>query len=426
MSLLDFLKQKGIEFQGAVKDVSTLAGVTPVQWSHERRPGLVWRIPEPESIPAAERVTVSSIFNRKQPVMVREYERAVVLENGKLYAELQAGIYDLSKVPLKGTLEIIWVTLAQRQFPWGVGGVMTMDGITVGGYGTVIVQVAEATRFVLALVASQQVPYTPEKIDDWLKFPIIGAMRQQLAIRDVNTLLTEREGLAAGLQEKLTPMLNDWGLQFKHIEMAELNLPPEYKHLRQAVGLGGFQRQAALMQAQTDADVTQIQAQARANAMLVEGTAQVQLQALMLANGVDPLKMETVKALMTYAQTPSAGSAGLISGDLNKPQVFAMLAGTLLDPGIPPQVKQTLRGAYPAESAAIPQGVAPMTARIASGEVERPAGSPAPKAPSTIEEIEAMIDGLDQQLAMGKIEQATYDRLARKWEDRLAKLKAGA
>src|SRR5581483_10144669 len=117
MSIFESLAQKGISlvegFGKGVQYIGTRAGIVPVQWPHEKRPGLVWRIPEPEGTP--DRVTTASIFSHSQPVVVREYERAIVLENGRLYAELPAGVFDLTKVRVKGVLEIIWVTLNQSQ-----------------------------------------------------------------------------------------------------------------------------------------------------------------------------------------------------------------------------------------------------------------------------------------------------------------------
>ncbi len=47
------------------------------------------------------------------------------------------------------------------------------------------------------------------------------------------------------------------------------------------------------------------------------------------------------------------------------------------------------------------------------------------KAPQTPEEIEALLDSLDMQLATGKISEATYNRLVAKWQKRLEELKRG-
>ena len=185
MSIIDTLAQKGINLvEGIGKGVQYVgkrAAVIPVQWPHEKRPGLVWRIPESEDVPSSERVTIASIFAHNQPIVVREYERAIVLDNGKYYAEVVPGIFDMTKVPIKGIIEIIWVSLNQSQHRWGVGGVMTSDGVTVGAYGTVFLQVADANKFVMSLVAGREV-YTEDEIETWVRNIMGGIMRTELVL----------------------------------------------------------------------------------------------------------------------------------------------------------------------------------------------------------------------------------------------------
>src|SRR5580700_9064927 len=180
MSFIESLARKGIEIlEGVgkgVQFVGTRTGVVPVQWPHDKRPGLVWRIPESDDIPAFERVTAASIFAKKQPVLVREFERAIVLDNGKFYAELPPGVLDISKVPIKGIIEIIWVSMNQTKLRWGVGSVLTTDSVTVGAFGSLFLQIADATKFVMGLVYGQQI-YTEDKIEEWVKSLIAGVMR---------------------------------------------------------------------------------------------------------------------------------------------------------------------------------------------------------------------------------------------------------
>jgi membrane protease subunit (stomatin/prohibitin family) len=51
-----------------------------------------------------------------------------------------------------------------------------------------------------------------------------------------------------------------------------------------------------------------------------------------------------------------------------------------------------------------------------------PAAPAAPAAPQTKEQVQALLDSLDMQLAGGQINQATYDKLAAKWEARLKEM----
>jgi regulator of protease activity HflC (stomatin/prohibitin superfamily) len=437
MSLIESLAHKGIEIlQGVGKGVQFVgarAGAVPVQWPHDKRPGLIWRIPEPDDIPAFERVSVASIFAKKQPVLVREFERAIILDNGKFYAELPPGVMDISKVPITGIIEVIWVSMNQTKLRWGVGGVMTIDSVTVGAFGSLFLQIADATKFVMGLVYGQQI-YTEDRIEEWVKGLIMGLMRRELASRDVRTLQLEREAFVESCRAALGPMLAEWGLEFKHIEMQELTIPPEYRQALQSVTMAGINRQAAVLQASADADVLQIGAQAEAGKRLMLGSADVQVMALMQAHGLDPIKMETIRVLLEYAKNPGAGGGALISGDLYKPQVFAQLSQLLLDPTIPPDVKQNLRQAYPQQSAAIsrpPALITPGTvvdhvpdspSNLAAQPDVANLGEPA----QTVERIHQTLDNLDMQLAEGKLSEATYNRLREKWETRLQQLQSGS
>jgi hypothetical protein len=309
------------------------------------------------------------------------------------------------------------VSLNQSQHRWGVGDVMSVDGVTVGAFGKLFLQIADATKFVTQLVAGEQM-YTEANIESWVGSLVTGIMRTELAARDIRSLMSERDAFVQACQAKLADMFAQWGFTFKHLEVMGFNVPPEYRTAVQNVTLAGFKQQSALIEAQTRAQALQIEAQAQSNARLMTGTADVQIMALMQQQGMDPVKIQMVKALMEYAQTPSeGGGGGLISGDLYKPQVFAMLTQLLVDPVVPNDVKQTLRQNFPQQSAMVPQPIVPPT--IAAPAAPQPAAT---EPALTAAKVQETLDNLDMQLAEGKISEATYDRLREKWEAKLKTL----
>src|SRR6185503_8310623 len=97
----------------------------PLSWDHDARPGLIWRVPDPQ-IPGA------SIFSRVQGILVRDFEQAIVLHNGSFHARLTAGVYDLQKMPIKDLMEVIWVSTQQTQHKWGAGKVINVENISLG------------------------------------------------------------------------------------------------------------------------------------------------------------------------------------------------------------------------------------------------------------------------------------------------------
>jgi len=163
----------------------------------------------------------------------------------------------------------------------------------------------------------------------------------------------------------------------------------------------------------------------------MSGTADVEVFALMQAHGLDPAKMETIKTLMEYAKTASTGGGSMISGDLYKPQVFAMLSQVLLDPTIPGEIRQTVGQMFPQQSSKL---TALRSSNHPHVQPSLPVGDPPSQVTVspvpltdvqlTIEKVSAMLDGLDLQLAEGKISEGTYQSLKAKWERKLSDLKA--
>ena len=399
--------------EDAATGMATRGGRMAIQWPHDRRPGLMWRVPEPESVPRAERVTTASIFVSKQPIVVREYERALVLQDGRNVGVLEPGVYDLSRAPVTGRIEIIWVLLRDAQLRWGVGGVMSADFVTVGGHGKVIVSIGDVEKFVLQFTAGRE-ELTQKALEDWVRDLVGGVIRQQFASRTAQEINVDREGFVEVCRDKLAGLFAEWGLTFKHIEV-DINLAGEYTAAAQQVAVTGFRNQQALLEAQMEAQKKQLEAAAEANAMLSKGAAEVRIMNMLQQSGLDPMRLEMVKALQTYAATPSGGG-GLIGGDLHKGQAFATLTQALLDPGVPPQVKQTLRDSYPEEARRIE---APAAAPAAPALTEAPAAS---GAAMSRERIEQMIESLDLQLAEGKINDEQYEQRVARWEKRLAEL----
>jgi hypothetical protein len=133
------------------------------------------------------------------------------------------------------------------------------------------------------------------------------------------------------------------------------------------------------------------QGQAKLYAANYETMAQRQRQDQL---GVDYMKYQAGQALNNAAQNPGGPSEGMGLGmGFGMGQVMAQQMANAMNPGQP----QAPQGGGPA-----PQG---------GGD-----------APMTRERVQATIDGLDEQLATGKISEETYNRLVAKWEKKLQEL----
>jgi len=141
-----------------------------------------------------------------------------------------------------------------------------------------------------------------------------------------------------------------------------------------------------------------------AEATVLTGTATAQVLGKIRDVGVDPIKLKAAEALMKYSER-TGGSSGALSGDFLMPLVFF---GMLMkDNAIPSDIKSQLKDMFPkfsAEDAPKPQ------------EKEK---ETSPVREYTGARIQGIIDGLDEQLAKGKISEKTYYELKKKWEARM-------
>ncbi len=111
------------------------------------------------------------------------------------------------------------------------------------------------------------------------------------------------------------------------------------------------------------------------------------------------LQWKAARAMEAAAQ--SGGEAGGATG-----AGLGMGAGMGMGLGMAQMIASALGGAQPQQQQ----------------QQSQPAQGAAPKAPQTVDEIRALLDSLDMQLATGQISEATYNRLVEKWQKRLEEL----
>ncbi len=392
-----------------LRGIGLRAGFVPLAWDHDRKPGLIWRIPDASVVSA-------SVFSKVQGVLVREFERAVVLHNGTFYAELESGVYDVRKMPVKDRVDVVWVSTQQTQHKWGVGRVINSENITVGGHGYVFVEVADARQFVLRVVAGSR-KYTNQDLEDWIFGIISAVMRTQIAGSTIRDLMQGQEEFVRACGNRLDEAFREWGLAFKNMTVNQFDIPQEYRDTISAVTMAGYEREKTVIDAQAEADALRIRSKAEAERRLTTGGAEVELLAQMAALGLDPVRIKAIEALQQYAQLAATTGGGADSGsDMVQMMMFMQMSRLLADPGMPNDAKEMLRVQFPMEAARVaelPQGQEP----------EAPTAEPdtdADDSPETQRKrITEVLDNLDERLSQGEISEATYDRLRAKWEQKL-------
>jgi regulator of protease activity HflC (stomatin/prohibitin superfamily) len=405
-----------------MRGLGTRAGFIPVGWDHDKRPGLVWRMPDPGVIGA-------SVFANVQGVMVREFEHAIVLQNGAFLTELESGVYDVRKMPLKDYIEVIWASKQETQHKWGVGRVINNENITVGAHGFIFLQIADPKKFVLSVVAGNR-KYAQQDLEDWVFGIVAGIMRTQLAQTTIQDMMQAQEAFAHACGQRLATAFAEWGIGFKNLVVNQFDIPQEYRDRAAQATLSRFDRDKTIIDAEAKAELLRITSRAEAEARLTTGGVEVELIARMQRLGVDPIRMKAIEALTQYSKLAATTGTGEDSGsDMMKMMMFMQVMSNLMkDPGMPDQAKDLLRAQFPAQALQLQSPANPVAPAPAATETPAPPVAPEPAQPARTDapmdraRVQQMLDNLDERLAAGEISEATYDKLRAKWEKRLEEM----
>jgi hypothetical protein len=360
-----FLASLGITAASKIAK-KTLKGITPTEWDRQINRGMIYHIPSSE-IPFTKLL------------IVKEYERGVFLRDGKLYAVLPPGRWFLGRMPIVGRMELIWVDLGITKIQFGLRS-LTKDGVEIGANGTVYLRVSDPEKFIINLVTGKDI-FTSEDLQEFLRDQVNSIMRSELANYDIRSVYLEREMFISVARVEMQEMIDELGIEFRSIEIAGLLLPPEVKEALQKPMI----------------------ATKEAEATVVTGTATAQVLEKIRDVGIDPIKYKAAEALMKYSER-SGSSGGAIGGDFLMPLIFF---GMLMkDNAIPGDIKQQLRNMFPQFT---------KDQKFYSEKEEKNIQT----TEYTKERIQTIIDGLDEQLAKGKISEKLYHELKKKWQTRI-------
>lgn len=402
MGLADWFLGLGIRAEQAVQGFGTRAGAVPLQWPAGPRASMIYRLPRDPHQRA-------SLFATEQTIVVNEGELAVVLEDGKSQGALEPGRYVFHKARVTGSLDIVWVATGQQTLKWGIGNVTSADGIQLSANGVVYMRVDEARLFNSEVVQGA-IALAEVDLQRFLMPRIQGVLRTALAKWAALDLQAQRDVFVTTVKEALGETFRAMGLAIVDFEVVEVNFPPEFKAVIAQAAMAGHAGRAALVEAQTRAQMIQLEAVANAQAQLVAGSAQVQVMAQMQAQGIDPLKLKALEALNTFAANPPQGGGAMLGGDAARVAFFGQLAGAAVMPGVPvAQVPPVLTAAQPVQAQQQQQAVASAPTDGGGGQ--------------TAQDLERQLDALTERLAEGKITEETYNKLSARIEGKLQQLK---
>jgi regulator of protease activity HflC (stomatin/prohibitin superfamily) len=400
MGIAEWLVNLGIRAESAVAQVGTMAGIVPLAWPAGPRQSLVFRLPRDPHQRA-------SIFARQQMILVSEGEEAVVLEDGVSNGALPPGRYLFEKTRVTGALDIVWVSTGSQTMRWGVGNVLTTDGIQISANGVLYVRVDDSRRFNAQVLQGAMVLGEVD-LQRFLLPRVQGVLRALIAKWPALELQAQRETFDDAVRASLGEVLGALGLGVVSFEVVEIALPPEFKRMVAQGALATHGGRAALIEASTRAQITQLEAAANAQAQLTSGMAQVQLMAQMQAQGLDPMKLKALEALNTFAANPAQGL--VVGGDAARAQLFGAVAGAAL--AVPAMVALGTSSVAAAPPPALPSASA-ASQPAANGEAPR----------ETVESLEHQLDALTDKLANGTLSEDTFNMLAARIAAKVTRLR---
>jgi regulator of protease activity HflC (stomatin/prohibitin superfamily) len=389
MGIASGLLNLGVRIEETVTAVGTRFGKVPLQWPAEDGGGVIYRLPR-------DLHQRASTFAETQPMVVNEGEMAVVLEDGKSHGFLGPGRYVFERARVTGVLDIVWVKSGQRQLKWGVGNITTTDGIQVSANGFAYVRIEDAAAFNSEVVQGAMT-FGDMEFQKFLMPRVQSVLRATFAKWEALALQSERDAFSDAVKSALADACKQIGVTVAGFEVVDINFPPEFKEVISRATMVKHSGAAAVAQAQTAAQVIQIEAAATAQGQLAQGLAQLQLMEMMKEKGIDPLKLKALEALQTFAANP--GQAPLV-GDGGRAQLFGQVAGAALAGGL---------------ASAPPPAEAPKQIADATPATALPRDSEA--------DLERQLDALTDRLAEGAISEETYKKLAERIETKLRKLR---
>lgn len=412
MGLLHSFVDWGIQVIDNVEtDVGRIAqrlGYMPLSWrqvvmQNPAKAGLLWRIPDPE-------VRMANTLANVQALLVTNYEQVMVFGNGVRMGRepipLPPGLYDLRRVQMRDQLEIVWITSQEFQLRWGVANALTKDRVSIGASGTYRAVITNPELFLLHVAGHGQV-YKEEQLAAHVKADVTGTVRDFMARMDVMEFQSARQELLNACQERLQPIFDRWGLEFRGLSIEHQQIPEQYLQAAQGRTIVTMEKEAQLEAAKMDIVLAQLEAQkslyltqAEANKRLSLGRVEVELMREQQLTGIDPLAIKRIEAIDTLAANPGQGT--LFDA---RPQIVSQIMG---QPSTPLLESHTVTGsiAPPLSSGALTSGRVPA------------ASSPTDER----QKIQAMLDQLDEQLVTGKITEQKHSELYNRFQKKLSEL----
>jgi hypothetical protein len=398
-----------------VRRIGQRLGYMPLSWQqtikmYPSKNGILWRLPDPE-------VPMASSFRHTQALLVSRNEQVMLIRNGIVQGSMERGVllppglYDLRRLQMREQIEVIWVTTRELRMNWGIADVMTRDRINIGASGYYTLSITDPEAFLLNVAGHEQV-YREEQLNVYAKSEVSSVLRDLIARNTVLDFQQAHAEFNEACREKLRPVFERWGLEFRGLTIVNQNIPPQFLAAAEARTRITMEKEGELASVQFDSLIADYQAQTA----LKQGRVQIELMQQQQAIGLNPLDLKRIEAAETAAATPSQGA--LLDG---RAQLIGQIMGQ--PPASPPapQGPITINGSVVPDPTFLPAGHY-NSGPLNSGSLTPPSAPQSNSSPMTREKIQEMIDRLDERLIAGEISEQKHSETYARLQKRLSEL----
>lgn len=207
--------------------------------------------------------------------VVVEYERLVIFRLGRFKRIIGPGVVFVLPGLEKSTkvdLRIMTIDIPRQE-------VISRDNIPVIVNAVVYFRVIKAD---VAIITVRNYVFAVQQYTQ-------AALRDIIGSRELDSILTEREEVAADIKEIVDSEINQWGIDVKSVKIQEIELPKEMKRAMAAQAEAEREKRAAIIGAEGE----------------LEAAKNLQKAAALLAQEPGALHLRTLHTIRDISQDPS-------------------------------------------------------------------------------------------------------------------------
>lgn len=173
-------------------------------------------------------------LGRRSNIVVKDYERALLVNDGEIESVFSPGKYSANKLRDIGrNPDAVYVYLKPFKLKIGIGGVMSEDNVEVGCYGTMRVAVDDINMFYTEVLGDEDA-FTEEDLKEFIDSNVQAFLRTELAKHEAKELYRQNDIFVPKLRASLEDFFNGIGMEFKDVNIQGINLPDDIKDALQS------------------------------------------------------------------------------------------------------------------------------------------------------------------------------------------------